>query len=103
MEKIYKIAGGSFVAIALILGFTQAMFGNLLGLLLYLLISLFPALLYWGIAAILERINDLEEEIIMLKMNQEEEKEQLSPCPKCGKDVETSRKSCPFCGMSLLE
>lgn len=96
MEKIFKVVGGCCVIFPLIVGFiTQAMVGNLLGLFLCLIGGLFPALLFWGIAAILERLNDLEELILTQGM---EEKEDLSPCPKCGKDVEISRKSCPFCG-----
>ncbi|HJB38344.1 MAG TPA: hypothetical protein H9942_09820 [Candidatus Acutalibacter ornithocaccae] len=104
MSAILRVAGWAALSIGLVWSVVNFIFVGWIALLFWLIVTFFLAVLLFGLAEVLERLEDQELKLLALRDSLEKLMKQEGllaegpqQCRRCGTQLPPGGKTCPTC------
>ena len=104
MSAILRVAGWAALSIGLVWSVVNFIFVGWIALLFWLIVTFFLAVLLFGLAEVLERLEDQELKLLALRDSLEKLMKQdgllaegPQQCRRCGTQLPPGGKTCPTC------
>ena len=109
MSAILRVAGWAALIIGLVWSVVNFIFVGWIALLFWLIVTFFLTVLLFGLAEVLERLEDQELKLLALRDSLEKLMKQEGllaegpqQCRRCGTQLPPGGKTCPTCHLSLI-